>query len=120
MTQQPDNHPDQPAIVDVDVAEAHERISSGAMLLDVREPQEWAAGHADGAAHVPLADLDPHAYPAEREILTVCRSGGRSSKAARRLAEAGRNVVNVYGGMTAWAEAGFPVVTDDGSLGTVK
>lgn len=95
----------------------HER---GAVLVDVREPDEWVAGHAPGATHVPLAEVgDAAARFAGQEVLTVCRSGGRSAKAAERLAQAGVKVRNVAGGMTSWAAAGLPVVGDDGAPGVI-
>ena len=100
-----------------DAVGLHEK---GAVLLDVREPDEWAAGHAPGAIHVPLAGVsDAAARFAGQEVLAVCRSGGRSAKAAETLAQAGVEVRNVAGGMTAWAADGLPVVRDDGALGAV-
>lgn len=92
----------------------------GAVLLDVREADEWAAGHAPGATHVPLAQVAGAAGDLRgQQVLTVCRSGGRSSKAAAALAEAGVDVRNVSGGMSAWAAEGLPVVSDDGAPGAV-
>lgn len=100
-----------------DAVGLHER---GAVLLDVREPDEWVAGHAPGAMHVPLAGVrDASARFADQEVLIVCRSGGRSAKAAETLAQAGVKVRNVAGGMTSWAAAGLPVVRDDGAPGAV-
>jgi rhodanese-related sulfurtransferase len=90
------------------------------VLLDVREPDEWAAGHAPGAIHVPLSEVGTSAVRfAGQEVLTVCRSGGRSAKAAEALARAGVAVRNVAGGMTAWAAGGLPVQADSGAPGTV-
>lgn len=89
------------------------------LLLDVREPQEWLAGRAGRAVHMPLGGLDPAAVPADRPVVAVCRSGNRSEKAALLLAGAGRNVSNMAGGMKAWNEAGLPMVTDDGTPGRV-
>lgn len=101
-----------------DAVGLHER---GAVLLDVREPDEWAAGHAPCATHVPLAEVgDAAARFADQEVLTVCRSGGRSAKAAETLAQAGVRVRNVAGGMTSWATAGLPVVRDDGAPGAIS
>ena len=92
----------------------------GAALLDVREDDEWAAGHAPEAVHVPLADVSDAASRFDGlQVLAVCRSGGRSAKAAEVLVAAGVDVRNVAGGMTAWAEAGLPVVRDDGTAGIV-
>jgi rhodanese-related sulfurtransferase len=56
---------------------------------------------------------------ADAEVMAVCRSGGRSAKAAEALAAEGVKVRNVAGGMTAWMSAGLPVVRDDGTPGTV-
>lgn len=92
---------------------------SGAILLDVREDNEWAAGHAPGAVHVRLGQLDPGTFAATAPVVAVCRSGNRSGSAARKLAAAGVTVYNLVGGMKAWLEAGRPVIRDDGTPGTV-
>lgn len=107
-------------IEDVSPQEAAGRHEHGAVLLDVREPAEWAAGHAPGAVHVPLDDVSAAAPRfADAEVLAVCRSGNRSAKAAEALVAAGVKARNVAGGMTAWTAAGLPVVRDDGSPGAV-
>ncbi|MCI4675195.1 rhodanese-like domain-containing protein [Candidatus Mycolicibacterium alkanivorans] len=92
---------------------------SGAVLLDVREDEEWAAGHAPGAVHVRLGDLDARTLDTTAPVVAVCRSGNRSGSAAKNLAAAGVTVYNLAGGMKAWREAGQPVVRDDGTAGTV-
>ena len=100
-----------------DVAELQGR---GAVLVGVREDDEWTAGHAPDAVHVPLGRVGEAASRfAGHQILTVCRSGARSGRAAKTLAAAGVDVHNVAGGMSAWAAAGLPVVRDDGSSGRV-
>ncbi len=101
--------------------EAAERMAEGALLLDVREDDEWAAGHAPDAHHLPLGRLeaDYTSLEATRPIVAVCRMGGRSEKAAVALRAAGYDVVNLAGGMQAWAAVDQPIVTDDGSPGTV-
>lgn len=101
--------------------DAARRIEDGAFLLDVREPDEWTAGHAPGATHVPLGELNARVgeLPKDRPIVAVCRVGGRSGKATEALVNAGYDAVNLDGGMQAWDAAGQPVVTDDGSPGTV-
>lgn len=107
------------AIVNVEPLTARDLHASGSvMLLDVREDNEWDAGHAPGAQHTPLGQLDPHALMGS-DVVVVCRSGNRSGKAAVVLAEAGINVRNLNGGMQAWAKDGLPVVTPDGTPGTV-
>ncbi|MCV7346135.1 rhodanese-like domain-containing protein [Mycolicibacterium rhodesiae] len=92
---------------------------SGALLLDVREDDEWNAGHAPGAVHVRLGDLDAHLFEPAAPIVAVCRSGGRSSVAATKLAAAGLTVYNLAGGMGAWQRTGHPVIREDGAAGTV-
>ena len=99
-------------------AEAHDR-AVGHALVDVREPHEWAAGHAPGAIHLPLGELHPDRLPAAERLLCVCRSGARSSQAVAALRNAGYDAVNVEGGMNAWHADGLPVVRDDGHPGTV-
>ena len=105
----------------IHAAEAKGRIDDGAILLDVREPHEWAAGHAQGARHIPLWLLDQRQreLPAGRPIITVCRTGGRSARAAALLAGQGRQVANLRGGMRAWAASDQPVVAKGGRPGTV-
>lgn len=102
-----------------DPVEARELSASGAVMLDVREPDEWRAGHIEGASHMPLATLDPRSFDRDRLVVTVCRSGGRSGQAAAALFDAGIDVRNMAGGMTAWSEAGLPIVDIDGKPGTV-
>lgn len=104
---------------EVDPAEVQALAAQGAVLLDVRERVEWAAGHIPGAVHLPLLALDPSAVPTDRIVVAVCRSGNRSGKAARLLAAAGRDMRNLAGGMQAWAEQGGAVVRDDGAPGSV-
>ncbi len=86
-------------------------------LLDVREDDEWAAGHAPGARHIPLGQLGARAaeVPQDELIYVVCRSGGRSAQAAQALAGGGWQAVNVAGGMQSWAAAGRPMVTASGA-----
>ncbi|WP_179468404.1 rhodanese-like domain-containing protein [Mycolicibacterium vinylchloridicum] len=107
-------------IVEVDPIGAMALVDkSGAILLDVREDDEWTAGHAPGAVHVRLGDLDARSFEAAVPIVAVCRSGGRSSSAASRLAAAGLTVYNLTGGMGAWQRSGQPVIRDDGAAGAV-
>lgn len=106
-------------VTEVDVMHARAMADQGALLLDVREPDEWAAGHIADATHQPLGDLNLETCPIGRPIVAVCRSGNRSGKAAMLLAAEGREVVNMTGGMNAWSKAGLAVVADDGSPGTV-
>ncbi|MCD2192094.1 rhodanese-like domain-containing protein [Actinomycetospora endophytica] len=102
---------------DIDPTDARRRLDSGeAVLVDVREPSEWEAGHASGALHRPLADLDPAEF-AGRSVITTCRGGGRGTRAAEALTDAGVDAANLGGGLRAWSEAGGALVRDDGSPG---
>ncbi|MER6468092.1 rhodanese-like domain-containing protein [Streptomyces collinus] len=114
----------------VSVQEAAARTGHGAaaeradaVLLDVREPDEWRAGHAPRAVHLPLSQLAAGAgLPAAahaRRLVVICRSGHRSQRAATLLAARGADAVDVIGGMRAWAAAGLPVVDARGGNGTV-
>jgi rhodanese-related sulfurtransferase len=84
-------------------------VPDDAWLLDVREDDEWAAGHAPGARHIPMGELGARTaeIPQEHDIYVVCRSGARSARAARAL--------TVAGGMQDWAAASRPMVTDSGA-----
>jgi rhodanese-related sulfurtransferase len=108
-------------VPEVDANEAKALVDSGALLLDVREPNEWNAGHAPGAHFVPLGQLPANVddLPRDRRIVAVCRVGGRSARATEFLIAAGIDAVNLAGGMRAWAAAGLTVETDDGGAGTV-
>lgn len=104
----------------VDIARAITMLTrDDVRLLDVREDDEWAAGHAADAEHVRLGDLDASAFTGRGTVVVTCRSGNRSRKAATALVGAGVDAVNLDGGMKAWIEAGHPLIRDDGTPGTV-
>jgi rhodanese-related sulfurtransferase len=92
-------------------------VPDDAWLLDVREDDEWAAGHAPDAVHIPLGQLGGRTaeVPQDEIVYVICRSGVRSARAAEALAGAGWQAVNVAGGMHDWAAAGRPMVTDSGA-----
>ncbi len=110
----------QPAVQVTPVA-AEELIGAGAVVVDVREEEEWAAGHAPGALLIPMGQVEARVdeIPAGRPAVIVCRSGGRSDAVAQLLTSLGTNAVNLAGGMRAWEHAGLPVVTDAGSPGCI-
>ena len=93
----------------VTVLEADSREAE-AVLLDVREDDEWADGHAPEAVHVPMSRISIDDIPAGRPVYCICRSGNRSGRVAAALVDAGVEAVNVAGGMIAWSDAGLPVV----------
>ena len=104
----------------VDVREAARAVQADeVLLLDVREDEEWAAGRAPGAVHVPMGRLRQDTVPRDRRVLVLCRVGGRSAAVAQALGQLGYDVANVDGGMLTWSAAGLPVVRDGGQPGTV-
>lgn len=105
----------------VDPVEAQASLETGAILLDVREPDEWDSGHAPDATWIAMGDLAARQdeLAVDRPIVVVCRSGGRSARATAALLHAGYDATNLAGGMHAWAAAGFRVVTDQGAPGAV-
>ncbi|MFJ6897114.1 rhodanese-like domain-containing protein [Streptomyces hokutonensis] len=100
-------------------------LKDGDFLLDVREDDEWQAGHATGALHIPLSEFVARygelteAAPQDGRVHVICRSGGRSAQVTTYLTQQGIDAVNVDGGMQVWAAAGHAVVTDEGEPGFV-
>ncbi len=96
---------------DVEIPTAADWIrQTQALVLDVREPAEYAAGHVPGALSIPQADLALRLdeLPRERDLLVVCQSGARSARAARFLKQVGfRKVTNLVGGTAGWRQAGL-------------
>lgn len=95
-------------------------IPSDAVLLDVREDDEWTAGHIEGARHVPMFQVPQHAALSEDlstdgPIVVVCKMGGRSAQVTAWLQQNGFPARNLAGGMLAWAQAGRPMVSEDGT-----
>ncbi len=102
------------ALPELDVTAVPDEMPPGVTMLDVREDDEWRAGHIDGAVHIPLmqvprrlAELD-----ADDRVLVVCKVGGRSAQATQFLCAHGRDAANLSGGMIAWEAAGRPMVRD--------
>ena len=98
-----------PQEVDVETfAQAH---AQGAPVLDVREDDEWAAGHVAGATHIPMGDLPARLgeLPKDGPIFVVCRSGNRSGQMADFLRQQGFSAINVAGGMVDWEARGYAV-----------
>ncbi|WP_420453660.1 rhodanese-like domain-containing protein [Ilumatobacter sp.] len=89
------------------MSELHE-LGSDVVVVDVREDDEWASGHIAHARHVPLGTVPDRLDAFDGEpTYVVCKVGGRSARACEFAAAHGRDVVNVAGGMVAWADAGF-------------
>jgi rhodanese-related sulfurtransferase len=96
--------------VDLDAfASAH---TAGAAVLDVRNPEEYEAGHVPGAKLIPLAQLGARQdeIPDGDPVYVICASGGRSLAATRAMVQAGYRAVSVAGGTKGWIEQGRPIV----------
>lgn len=108
-------------MVGVSERQAHgvtpDKVHEDAYLLDVREDDEWAAGHAPGAYHLPMMEVPARLaeIPQEVDVIVACRMGGRSGQVVAYLRENGWDKVhNLDGGMQDWAAAGRPLVSEDG------
>lgn len=101
------------SVPEVTPEEARRRQQAGALIVDVREPEEWRTGHIPGAVHVPLGELSARLgeFDPEQEMILVCRSGNRSAHATMLLQQAGfRQVYNLAGGLIAWGRQQLPLV----------
>jgi rhodanese-related sulfurtransferase len=90
---------------DVTSQQARQLVQAGARLVDVRTPAEFAAGHIPGAVNIPLQQLDSRLgelQPKDQAVVLYCRSGNRSSTAARVLKNAGFAAVHDLGPMSRW------------------
>jgi rhodanese-related sulfurtransferase len=102
-----------------------EFVPSDGLVLDVRETDEWAAGHVEGALHVPMSDFVARigevteAVAGGRRAYVMCRVGGRSAQVTQYLVQQGIDAVNVDGGMLAWDGAGRPMISDNGGPAAV-
>jgi molybdopterin/thiamine biosynthesis adenylyltransferase/rhodanese-related sulfurtransferase len=104
-------------IEEVDPAAVREQVSNGAVVVDVREVDEWGSGHIPGAKHVPKSYLesriDGAAPDRSQHVILYCQSGNRSAWAARTLIEdlGYENVESMTGGFTLWKDRGYEVET---------
>jgi rhodanese-related sulfurtransferase len=101
-----------PEVPVITVAELTDDVLAKVHVLDVREDDEWAGGHIDGAQHIPLGELPARfeELPDDKQVVCVCAVGGRSGRAAHFLNAAGKDAVNLDGGMYQWEAAGRRVV----------
>lgn len=97
---------------EVDLAAFAAAHAAGAVVVDVREPAEYADGHVPDARLIPLAHVPASLddLPRDVPVYVVCSSGNRSLRAADFLARVGVDAWSVAGGTSAWARAGGPVV----------
>jgi rhodanese-related sulfurtransferase len=100
----------------VTVPDVPAELPQNTVLLDVREQDEWDAGHAPNAQHIPMSELAGRLeeLPAEQEVLVICRSGGRSARVTAYLNANGWDARNVDGGMQQWAATGRDLACDQG------
>lgn len=97
-------------------------IADDVFLLDVREDDEWAAGHAASAHHMPMMEVPGRLdeVPRDRDVVVVCRVGGRSAQVVAYLQAHGWDrAANLEGGMFAWQAAGRPIVSEGGQAAHV-
>jgi rhodanese-related sulfurtransferase len=109
-------------ISELDATDARALIETETpLVLDVREQDEWDAGHAPQARHLAMSELGGRIdeIPNDVPVICVCHGGGRSSRVAMALHRAGYNAINMRGGMVAWDAAGLPVVDHAGARGEV-
>lgn len=110
------NRPSSPPLEELDPLQAAAELAAApGLLVDVREQNEWVAGHAVGALHIPLGRLASRAadLPTDRAVFLICAHGNRSKVATQLLQRAGfERVVNVRGGTAAWMRAGLPMTRD--------
>lgn len=103
-----------PIAREISVAQAVEKRSAGAFILDVRQPDEWNQVHIPGATLIPLDQLETrlNEVPKDQEIVVVCRSGNRSQAGRDILLNAGyQRVTSMAGGMLDWVQQGYPSVS---------
>ncbi len=106
--------------VDVKQAAEMQGADGGALIVDVREPNEYTELRARGSVLLPLGQVGDRVkdLPRDREILLMCRSGGRSAKATELLVANGfANVTNIEGGMLAWHKAELPTTSGEAEPG---
>ena len=99
----------------IDVSAATRLLAEGASIIDVREPDEFASGHVEGAIHVPLGSLSQRLdeVPEDRPVIVVCAAGSRAASGVSVLERAGRkSLFDLQGGMAAWHDSGEPEVRD--------
>jgi rhodanese-related sulfurtransferase len=92
-------------------------VPAQAYLLDVREDDEWTAGHAPDAQHIPLGALGERCdeVPRDRDVYVVCKAGGRSARATQALSSGGWQAINVSDGMLGWQSAGRDMASESGA-----
>jgi|SRR5690348_12338287 rhodanese-related sulfurtransferase len=100
----------QPQAPQLGALEARDALAAGASAVDVREREEWDAGHLAGAIWIPLGELGTRLDELpEGPLVIVCRTGSRSGMVADALVGIGRDARNLAGGLKLWVAAGLPL-----------
>jgi rhodanese-related sulfurtransferase len=103
-----------------------DQIAPGQVILDVRDDEEWAAGHIEGAVHVPLGQLanrmlhEPGELLSDQPLVVTCKGGGRTRRAVHWLNQNGFEAVALSGGMRRWFAFSLPVVSETGDEPTLR
>jgi rhodanese-related sulfurtransferase len=99
-------------IPEIEIEELEGRLADGASLLDVREDDEWAIAHIDGACHIALGTIPDRLgeVPNDGPIYVICARGSRSARAVEFLRHHEIEAINVAGGMMAWLDAQKPSI----------
>src|SRR5690349_10611473 len=103
---------------EIEPRRAAEMIEQGAPVVDVRDPDEYEAGHVAGAKLIPFDQLNAESAGVEDggQVVFYCRTGDRSSTAAGAFESSGYDAYSVAGGLEAWAESGLPLEPEDGTV----
>lgn len=106
---------DDVAVPEIDVEVLADRLTEGARVIDVREPDEYTSGHVPGAVSIPLGSVPDNVerFRGEGPTYVICQAGGRSRRACELVAAAGIEAINVDGGTGAWIASGRDVVAGE-------
>lgn len=109
------------AVPEVSVRAAYDAVNAGAYFLDVREQEEFDAGHAVGVTSIPISVIGQRLdeIPKDREIYVICRSGSRSASVTEALNSRGYSASNVFSGMLDWYGEDLPMESENGEKPTV-
>jgi rhodanese-related sulfurtransferase len=105
-----------PRVPEVDVSQISTAAEKPPYILDVREDDEWDAGHIDGTQHIPMMEIPARLaeISTDEQVLVICRSGSRSALVVGFLKHQGVDAVNVAGGIQVWAALGRPMTGPPG------